>query len=48
VSIKVLIVEDHADSLEILAIQLQALGYEVIEAREPICSFTDPLSKKSC
>jgi CheY-like chemotaxis protein len=32
VSIKVLIVEDHADSLEILTIQLQALGYEVIEA----------------
>jgi len=32
VSIKVLIVEDHADSLEVLTIQLQALGYEVIEA----------------
>ena len=31
-SIKVLIVEDHADSLEVLTIQLQALGYEVIEA----------------
>lgn len=31
-AIRVLIVEDHADSLEVLTIQLQAMGYEVIEA----------------
>lgn len=29
---RVLIVEDHADSLEVLTIQLKAMGYEVIEA----------------
>ena len=31
-STRVLIVEDHADSLEVLTIQLKAMGYEVIEA----------------
>lgn len=31
-STKVLIVEDHADSLEVLTIQLMAMGYDVIEA----------------
>lgn len=29
---RILIVEDHADSLEVLSIQLQAMGYEVVEA----------------
>ena len=29
---KILVVEDHADSLEVLSIQLKRLGYEVIEA----------------
>ncbi len=29
---KILIVEDHEDSRDILKLQLQALGYEVIEA----------------
>jgi CheY-like chemotaxis protein len=29
---KILIVEDHVDSLEVLTTQLQAMGYEVIEA----------------
>ncbi len=29
---KILVVEDHADSLEVLSIQLKCLGYEVIEA----------------
>lgn len=29
---KILVVEDHADSLEVLTIQLKRLGYEVIEA----------------
>lgn len=29
---RVLIVEDHADSLEVLTIQLKAMGYDVIEA----------------
>lgn len=28
----ILIVEDHIDSLEVLTIQLKAMGYEVIEA----------------
>lgn len=28
----ILIVEDHIDSLEVLTIQLEAMGYEVIEA----------------
>ena len=31
-STRVLIVEDHADSLEVLTIQLKAMGYDVIEA----------------
>lgn len=31
-SAKILIVEDHEDSRDILKLQLQALGYEVIEA----------------
>ena len=31
-STRVLIVEDHVDSLEVLTIQLQAMGYDVIEA----------------
>lgn len=31
-SARILIVEDHADSLKILSIQLKFLGYEVIEA----------------
>jgi len=31
-SVKVLIVEDHKESRQILAIQLRRLGYEVIEA----------------
>lgn len=31
-SAKILIVEDHQDSREILRIQVRALGYEVIEA----------------
>lgn len=31
-SAKLLIVEDHEDSREILKVQLEALGYEVIEA----------------
>lgn len=30
--ITILIVEDHIDSLEVLTIQLKAMGYEVIEA----------------
>ncbi len=30
---KILIVEDHPDSREILRIQIERLGYEVIEAR---------------
>lgn len=29
---KILVVEDHPDSLEVLSIQLKCLGYEVIEA----------------
>lgn len=29
---RILIVEDHLDSLEVLTIQLKAMGYEVIEA----------------
>ncbi len=29
---RILIVEDHVDSLEVLTIQLTAMGYEVIEA----------------
>ncbi len=29
---KILVVEDHADSLEVLTIQLKGMGYEVIEA----------------
>lgn len=29
---KILVVEDHLDSLEVLAIQLKGMGYEVIEA----------------
>ena len=29
---KILVVEDHADSLEVLTIQLKCLGYQVIEA----------------
>ena len=29
---RILIVEDHVDSLEVLTIQLKAMGYEVIEA----------------
>ena len=31
-STTILIVEDHIDSLEVLTIQLKAMGYEVIEA----------------
>ena len=29
---KILVVEDHADSLEVLTIQLKCMGYKVIEA----------------
>ncbi|TAJ96323.1 response regulator [bacterium] len=29
---KILVVEDHADSLEVLTIQLKRMGYDVIEA----------------
>jgi CheY-like chemotaxis protein len=29
---RVLVVEDHVDSLEVLTIQLKAMGYDVIEA----------------
>ena len=32
VATRVLIVEDHLDSLEVLTIQLKAMGYDVIEA----------------
>ena len=31
-AVKILVVEDHADSLEVVAIQLRLMGYEVIEA----------------
>jgi CheY-like chemotaxis protein len=32
VAAKILVVEDHPDSLEVLTIQLKGLGYQVIEA----------------
>lgn len=30
--VKILVVEDHAESLELLTLQLKSMGYEVIEA----------------
>jgi len=30
--VRILVIEDHPDSLEILAYQLKSMGYEVIEA----------------
>ena len=31
-SVRILVIEDHADSLEVLTFQLRLMGYEVIEA----------------
>ena len=42
---KVLIVEDHLDSLEILKLQLQALGYEVAVATSGEEALEKPLLK---